>query len=572
MVVSRRINHRFLPAEPLTSNLFQLQPLLMGKKRGRPSYDTWTGPPSYTFDRQPPVLSEPQEERMKFASHFQSPTVCVFVGPEKTAYYLHSQLLKDKCPFFRATADFHAKSQSNGQESISWENMINCEIFNMFVEYLYRSEYTIPAGLSVAETCDVTRLYRLADYLMMDDLKHTTLGKTKASLINQAQVQEVFQDPPGHTTLHHMSSNEGATAVPEAATLRVTSSRYQERTKAKSSSTERPFGLPIEVNDILQKPASSLQLATLNVFMSAANANQSKVQLASPQNRVRIMNNDMRLQLRTYAAIFNRQWEERCATPAPQMERPRRVAEEGGDVQRIHKEEPYSPPNTRPDTRLRESRAGKYLCTMMVLQQLLEAGSEDDQPLCWLQGSGKKFPTSQWRLQPDQSSSRETIETRYIATTRIVATKRSSLNQSLTGFNTGTSIMKRNIKVSSHINNSIHSRPEEIVRPEKVFLCRVTKFCNFPFQARVTSANNEVIHKDHLLLVMGLLHPSVFSVCMSLATEMHAQERPIRTARHPKVDKREEPEEVQRPLIFIAHSLGGIVVKQALLQVRLEPL
>ncbi|KAH9203559.1 Alpha/Beta hydrolase protein, partial [Leptodontidium sp. 2 PMI_412] len=37
------------------------------------------------------------------------------------------------------------------------------------------------------------------------------------------------------------------------------------------------------------------------------------------------------------------------------------------------------------------------------------------------------------------------------------------------------------------------------------------------------------------------------------------------------VVKREEREEVQRPLIFIAHSLGGIVVKQALLQARLEP-
>ncbi|OAP53696.1 hypothetical protein AYL99_12136 [Fonsecaea erecta] len=36
------------------------------------------------------------------------------------------------------------------------------------------------------------------------------------------------------------------------------------------------------------------------------------------------------------------------------------------------------------------------------------------------------------------------------------------------------------------------------------------------------------------------------------------------------VDKREEPQEMQRPLVFIAHSLGGIVVKQALFQARLE--
>ncbi|KAK5562446.1 hypothetical protein LTR43_011950 [Exophiala xenobiotica] len=36
------------------------------------------------------------------------------------------------------------------------------------------------------------------------------------------------------------------------------------------------------------------------------------------------------------------------------------------------------------------------------------------------------------------------------------------------------------------------------------------------------------------------------------------------------VDKREESEEIHRPLIFIAHSLGVIVVKQALFQARLE--
>ncbi|KIW35358.1 uncharacterized protein PV07_02057 [Cladophialophora immunda] len=37
------------------------------------------------------------------------------------------------------------------------------------------------------------------------------------------------------------------------------------------------------------------------------------------------------------------------------------------------------------------------------------------------------------------------------------------------------------------------------------------------------------------------------------------------------VDKREEQDEIQRPLVFVAHSLGGIVVKQALFQAKLEP-
>jgi PGAP1-like protein len=36
------------------------------------------------------------------------------------------------------------------------------------------------------------------------------------------------------------------------------------------------------------------------------------------------------------------------------------------------------------------------------------------------------------------------------------------------------------------------------------------------------------------------------------------------------VDKRQKDDEMQRPLIFIAHSLGGIIVKQALTSARVD--
>jgi triacylglycerol esterase/lipase EstA (alpha/beta hydrolase family) len=37
------------------------------------------------------------------------------------------------------------------------------------------------------------------------------------------------------------------------------------------------------------------------------------------------------------------------------------------------------------------------------------------------------------------------------------------------------------------------------------------------------------------------------------------------------VDRRQRDDEMQRPLIFIAHSLGGIIVKQALISARVDP-
>jgi len=37
------------------------------------------------------------------------------------------------------------------------------------------------------------------------------------------------------------------------------------------------------------------------------------------------------------------------------------------------------------------------------------------------------------------------------------------------------------------------------------------------------------------------------------------------------VDKREEEDEITRPIIFVGHSLGGIVIKQALFQAKIEP-
>lgn len=68
-----------------------------------------------------------------------------------------------------------------------WEDVTCCEVFDLLVEYLYQDEYTAPDELSTATRCEVhARLYRLAEYLMVDDLKDMALDKLRTLLQENA--------------------------------------------------------------------------------------------------------------------------------------------------------------------------------------------------------------------------------------------------------------------------------------------------------------------------------------------------------------------------------------------------
>lgn len=104
------------------------------------------------------------------------------MGTEKKAYHIHSQLLSNKCPYFKGRADFQLKGQLDNQTPISFEDTI-CGVFDIFVEYIYTSAYTTSASLSTTQTSELhARLYYFADFLMMDDLKETALSKMQTIL------------------------------------------------------------------------------------------------------------------------------------------------------------------------------------------------------------------------------------------------------------------------------------------------------------------------------------------------------------------------------------------------------
>lgn len=98
------------------------------------------------------------------------------------AYYVHSQTLSNKCPYFRGRANFQSKGQLDDQNPILFEDT-TCEVFDVLVEYIYTSDYTTSADLSTPEMCELhARLYYFADFLMMDDLKEMALSKMRSVL------------------------------------------------------------------------------------------------------------------------------------------------------------------------------------------------------------------------------------------------------------------------------------------------------------------------------------------------------------------------------------------------------
>ncbi|KAK5080486.1 hypothetical protein LTR05_008597 [Lithohypha guttulata] len=155
----------------------------MGKKKARHSSSAWSFSDEAMYSSRAFELSGHEDEETRFYSHFQSPTVCILVGPQKAPFYLHCEVLKSKCPFFQTRADFLAKGQLEDEGTIFWQEITSCEAFAMFVEHVYTFKYTLPSRFSVADACDsYAHLYRLADYLMMDDLKQTALDKMERLL------------------------------------------------------------------------------------------------------------------------------------------------------------------------------------------------------------------------------------------------------------------------------------------------------------------------------------------------------------------------------------------------------
>ncbi|KAI9778074.1 MAG: hypothetical protein M1839_008378 [Geoglossum umbratile] len=114
-----------------------------------------------------------------FAVRFTSPTLRIIVGPAKTEYYLHKEILISKSPYFSAllSSSFVGIEVASGTVTLN-TGVDTDDAFQMLVEYLYHSNYNPPGEAGRDSDCLLhVGVYVLAERLCMEDLKSLAFRK-----------------------------------------------------------------------------------------------------------------------------------------------------------------------------------------------------------------------------------------------------------------------------------------------------------------------------------------------------------------------------------------------------------
>ncbi|KAF8250069.1 hypothetical protein K440DRAFT_619482 [Wilcoxina mikolae CBS 423.85] len=157
-------------------------------------------------------------DTLSFPDHFLSPTIRVIVGPEKTVYHIHQEILKTRSPYFARLLSFGGTEVT--ENTITLFDPIQPDAIRAFIEFIYTGNYQLPKRsdeIHRGKVCLlVAQIYVLADMMCMDDLKVAAVDSMVDLLmedaIHNSPFTKVVEYVYGNTT--HMSKTEGGKTVP----------------------------------------------------------------------------------------------------------------------------------------------------------------------------------------------------------------------------------------------------------------------------------------------------------------------------------------------------------------------
>jgi hypothetical protein len=122
--------------------------------------------------------------RTIITSQFISPTFCIRVGPAKTEYHLHKEILISKSLYFKNLLSSTFKGVEEASGVLTLDSHVDTDdAFQMFVEYIYLSDYDPPSPDRDGKCLLHARVYVLAERLCMEDLKSLALKRIGSELL-----------------------------------------------------------------------------------------------------------------------------------------------------------------------------------------------------------------------------------------------------------------------------------------------------------------------------------------------------------------------------------------------------
>jgi len=195
---------------------------------------------------------------------FKSPLFTVYIGTDKSPYYLHRDLLTRRCPYFKSLLAFGGTEASSNAAHLDTA-VDTAQAFDMVVEFIYQDTYTAPEYLTNPWKALIHgEVYVLAERLLMSDLQNLTLRYMAQTLANAygTKTNELFDlkkktwrnettpvmDTSGvvqllHTVYSHTSKRSSPDKVPDPS-----NTKEKDSVEESSGINEAPEGPPKKKN------------------------------------------------------------------------------------------------------------------------------------------------------------------------------------------------------------------------------------------------------------------------------------------------------------------------------------
>lgn len=124
-------------------------------------------------------------------SEFTSKPFTIYIGPNKTAYYVNRQILISKIPYFASLLSFPGLETTTTNSAHLDTSADTEDAFDMVLQYVHTGKYSPPGYLASSWKAQThAEVYVMADRLLMEDLMTVAMKQMAWTLLGALTVKK----------------------------------------------------------------------------------------------------------------------------------------------------------------------------------------------------------------------------------------------------------------------------------------------------------------------------------------------------------------------------------------------